>query len=169
MCDESLVRPRSIIFRNSLNSCIVIPVHKEDDKQYVNDYHPMSLLPVFGKIFEKIIFNELYSFLDREKLISTIWFMCKPLTLTITHEVFLHLIVILHSIFSVISKAFDKVWHEGLLFSLKSFGISGNWLNFIKPYLTDRFQRVLLNGHCSNWQPVLVGVPKDPFCDPCFF
>ena len=80
MCDESLVRPLSIIFQNSLNSCIypstwkkanAIPVHKKDDKQCVNNYRPMSILPVFGKIFEKLIFNEIYYFLDREKLHNT--------------------------------------------------------------------------------------------------
>ena len=72
------------------------------------------------------------------------------------------------SVFLDISKAFDKVWHEGLLYKLKSFGISGNLLNLIKHYLTDRFQRVLLNGRCSNWQPVLAGVPQDLW-DLCFF
>ena len=80
MCDESLVRPLSIMFQNSLNSCIypstwkkanVIPVHKKDNKQCVNNYRPVSLLPVFGKIFEKLIFNEIYSFHDREKLFNS--------------------------------------------------------------------------------------------------
>ena len=80
ICDEPLVRPLSIIFRNSLNSCIypcnwkktnVTPVHKKDDKQCVNNYCPVSLLPVIGKIFEKLIFSEIYSFLDREKLLDT--------------------------------------------------------------------------------------------------
>ena len=78
--DGSLVRPLSIIFRNSLNSCIypspsekanLTPVHKEDEKQCVNNYRPVLLLPVFGKFFEKLIFNEIYSFLDREKLLNT--------------------------------------------------------------------------------------------------
>ena len=64
------------------------------------------------------------------------------------------------SIFLDISKAFDKVWHEGLLYKLKSFGISGNLLNLIKHYLTDRSQRVLLSGQCSNWQPILAGAPQ---------
>ena len=73
------------------------------------------------------------------------------------------------SIFLDISKAFDKVWHEGLLYKLKSFGISGNLLNLIKHYLTDRFQRVLLNGQCSNWQPVLAGVPQGSILGPLFF
>ena len=80
MCDESLLRPLSIIFPNSLKSSIypsnwkkanVIPVHKKDDKQCVNNYCPVWLLPVFGKIFQKLIFNEINFFLDREKLINT--------------------------------------------------------------------------------------------------
>ena len=79
MCNESLLRPLSILFRNSLKSSIypstwkkanVIPVHKKDDKQCVNNYRPVSLLPVFEKIFEKLIFNEIYCFLDREKLLN---------------------------------------------------------------------------------------------------
>ena len=80
MCHKSLVRPLSIIFQISLNSCIypstwkkanVIPVHQKDDKQCVKNCRPVSLLPVFGKIFGKLIFNEIYSFLDRGKLLHT--------------------------------------------------------------------------------------------------
>ena len=111
MFDESLGRPLSIIFRNSLNSCIyqstwkkanVIPVHKKDDKQCVNNYRPVSLLPVFGKIFEKLIFNETFSFLDREKLLNTkqsgfrLSNSCVNQLFIITTKYFLHLIVILH-------------------------------------------------------------------------
>ena len=169
MCDESLLRPLSIIFRNSLKSSIypstwkkanVIPVHKKDDKQCVNNYRPVSLLPVFGKIFEKLIFNEIYSFLDREKLLNTNQSGFRPFDscvnqlLTITHEIFSSFdcnpSLEVRSIFLDISKAFDKIWHEGLLYKLKSFGISGSLLNLIKHYLTDISQRVLLNGQCLN-------------------
>ena len=52
-----------------------------------------------------------------------------------------------------ISKAFDKVWLEGLILKFERIGISGNVLN-------DRFQRGILNGHCSNWSSVLAGVPQ---------
>ena len=143
MCHESLLRPLSIIFRNSLKSSIypttwkkanIIPVHKKDDKQCVNNYRPVSLLPVFGKIFEKLIFNEIYSFLDREKLLNTKQSSFRPFDscvnqlLTITHEIFsaydCNPSLEVRSIFLDISKAFDKVWHEGLLYKLKSFGIS---------------------------------------------
>ena len=59
-----------------------------------------------------------------------------------------------------ISKAFDKVWHEGLIFKLEHTGISGNLLSLLKSFLNNRFQRVVLNGQCSNWSPVLAGVPQ---------
>ena len=59
-----------------------------------------------------------------------------------------------------ISKAFDRVWHEGLLYKLKSNGINGPLLTLIKSFLTNRFQRVVLNGQISNWKEVLAGVPQ---------
>ena len=56
------------------------------------------------------------------------------------------------AVFLDISKAFDKVWHEGLLFKLKCNGISGNLLNLFESYLSNRYQRVVLNGIESNWK-----------------
>ena len=56
-----------------------------------------------------------------------------------------------------------------MLYTLKSFGISGNSLNLLKHYLTDRSERVLLNGQCSNWQPILAGVPQGSILGPLFF
>ena len=190
MCDESLVRPLSIAFRNSLNFCIypstwkkanVIPIHKKDDKQCVNNYRPVSLLPVFGKIFEKQIFNETYSFLDREKLLNTNQPGFRPSDsfvnqlLIIIHEIFFsfdynssqdyNLTIILRSIFLDISKAFVKVWYESFHYKPKSLGISGNLLNLSKHYLSNMFQRFLLNGQCSNWQPVHVRIPQGTIFD----
>ena len=63
------------------------------------------------------------------------------------------------SIFLDISKAFDKAWHEGLLYKLKSMGISGERCNLLEKYLAGRFQRVILNGQTSSLKPVLAGVP----------
>ena len=92
--------------------------------------------------------------------------------LIITHEIFSSFYcnpsLEVRSIFLDISKAFDKVWHEGLLYKLKSLGISGNLLDLIEHYLTDRFQRVLLNGQCSNWQPVLAAAAQGSILGPFF-
>ena len=100
-----------LTFRNSLNSCIyastwkkanIVPVHKKDGKQCVNNYRPVSLLPVLGEIFEELIFNEIYSFLDREKFLNTNQSgfqpsnLCVNEFLIITHELFLHLTVTSH-------------------------------------------------------------------------
>ena len=55
-------------------------------------------------------------------------------------------------VFLDISKAFDRVWHRGLLFKLKSIGISGNLLNWFTNYLSDRYQRVCMNNATSSWK-----------------
>ena len=63
-------------------------------------------------------------------------------------------------VFLDISKAFDKVWHEGLIFKSKQNGISGKLLRLIKDFLSNRKQRVVLNGQCSSWMDVKAGVPQ---------
>ena len=63
------------------------------------------------------------------------------------------------AVFLDISKAFDEVWHKGLLFKLESVGISGDLLNIMESFLSERFQRVLLNGQSYRWASIKVGVP----------
>ena len=65
------------------------------------------------------------------------------------------------SVFLDISKAFDKVWHDGRIFKLQENGISGNLLKVLKHFLTSRKQRVVLNGQSSSW--------TDSFLDYCYF
>ena len=64
-----------------------------------------------------------------------------------------------------ISKAFDRIWHEGLTFKLKFYGIEGNLLILIKNYFKERKQRVVLNGPKSSWQNTLLLFHKFPFED----
>ena len=68
-----------------------------------------------------------------------------------------------------ISKAFDRVWHDGLLFKLKQNGVSGNLLGLIKSFLSDRVQRVTLNGKTSDWECIRAGVPQGSILGPLFF
>ena len=64
-------------------------------------------------------------------------------------------------VFLDISKAFDKVWHKGLIYKLKQNGISGKFLNVIIHFLSNRKQRVVLNGKYSSWANIEAGVPQD--------
>ena len=70
--------------------------------------------------------------------------------------------------FLICLRLFDKVCYEGLIFKLKSFEVSNSLLCLIESFLSNRFQRVLLNGHTSEWLPVNVGVPQGSILGPLF-
>ena len=73
------------------------------------------------------------------------------------------------AIFLDLSKAFDRVWHKGLLYKLKCSDINGNLFTLIENYLADRKQRVLLNGKCCEWLPICAGVPQGSVLGQLFF
>ena len=188
ICDSALVKPLSIIFHNCIKSgsfpytwkkSNVIPVHKKNDKQLINNYRPVSLLPIFGKIFERIIFNNIYKYLDEHNLLNPNQSGFRPKDscvyqlLEITHNIFSSFdcnpTLETRAVFLDISKAFDKVWHEGLVFKLKSVGISGNLLTLMESFLSERYQRVLLNGQSSEWATINAGVPQGSILGPLLF
>ena len=72
-------------------------------------------------------------------------------------------------IFLTYPKAFDKVWHEGLIYKLKQNGVKGNLLETLANFLNDRKQRVVLNGHHSKWANIEAGVPQGSILGPLLF
>ena len=188
LCDESIVLPLKIIYDNILNSTVypgiwktanVTPVFKKGDKQVVNNYRPISLLPICGKIFEKLIFKNLYLYLSNNDLITENQSGFRPGDST-TNQL-LYLVNEIHeafdnkecletrAVFLDISKAFDKVWHEGLLFKLRQNGVSGNLLKLFENYLQSRKQRVVLSGTSSDISEIEPEVTQNSVLGPLLF
>ena len=188
LCDDSVVLPLKKIFQNILDNSVypdiwklanVTPIHKKEDKQLVKNYRPISLLPICGKIFEKIVFNNLYSYFNVNKLLTKNQSGFRPGDST-TNQL-LYLVSEIHdafddpkclevrAVFLDISKAFDKVWHAGLIFKLKQNGVSGKLLNFFESYLYNRKQRVMINGSYSDYDNIESGVPQGSVLGPLLF
>ena len=188
LCDHSVVLPLKIIFRSIIETSVypdmwklanVTPIYKKENKQLVKNYRPISLLPICGKMFEKIIFNSLYNYLNGNGLLTKNQSGFRPGDSTSNQLLFL--VNVIHeafdnpkclevrAVFLDISKAFDKVWHEGLIFKLKLNGISGNLLKFFESYLHNRKQRVILNGSYSEYLPIESGVPQGSVLGPLLF
>ena len=158
------------IFPKQWKRANVTPVHKKDNKQLVKNYRPISLIPIFAKVFEKIIFMNLYNHLIDNDLITKNQSGFRPgdsvtnQLIYLVHEIFesfdSHKNLEVRSVYLDMSKAFDKVWHEGLLLKLKKNGVTGNLLKLMENYLSNREQRVVLNGMNSDWGSINSGVPQ---------
>ena len=143
------------------------------------NYRPISLLPICGKIFEKTIFNSLYKYFNTNNLITKNQSGFRPGDST-TNQL-LYLVNEIHeafedpkslevrAVFLDISKAFDKVWHDGLIFKLRQNGLNGGLLKLFESYLHNRQQRVVINGSYSDYLPIESGVPRGSVLGPLFF
>ena len=188
ICDDSIVLPLYLIFTNILSTGLypdawkaanVTPIHKKGPKYHVSNYRPISLLPVCSKLFERVVFKYLYNYLKCNNLITKNQSGFRPGDST-TNQL-LDLVNEIHnsfdsrksfevrSVFLDIFKAFDKIWHQGLMFKLRQNGISGNLLAFFHSYLSNRKQRVVLNGSSSPFYSIMSGVPQGSVLGPLLF
>ena len=133
-----------------------VPVHKKNEKNRKRNYQPISVLPIFGKILEKLKYDSLFSHLASCEFLNPNQLGFRPGDSTSSQ-----LVCITHTIFKVfncnpplnvrfvyhdISKALDRVWHDGLIYELKQCGVSGRFCSLIINFPKDRKQRTVLNG-----------------------
>ena len=159
LCDDTIVVPLKLIFNNISSTGVfpelwqlanVIPIHKKGSKQLILNYRPISLLPICGTIFEKIVFKHLYNYLISNNLITKNQSGFRPGDSTVNQLIYLvndihkpfdsRTSLEVRAVFLDISKAFDKVWHDGRIFKLKQNGVSGPVLNLFTNYLQNRKQ-----------------------------
>ena len=156
-------------FATCWKSPSVIPVFKNSgERSDPKNYRPISLLPVISKVFESIINSSLVNHLESLGLFSDHQYGFRSsrstadLLTVITERI--HRVLDIsgeaRAVALDISKAFDKVWHAGLLHKLKAYGISGSIFDLISSFLSDRRIRVVLDGHSSTEYTVNSGVPR---------
>ena len=154
-------------------------VQKRMKEMKKENYRPISLLPVISKIFEKLIYDSLYPYLASNMPINPNQSGFRHSDsiinqmISITHTIFqafdCNPPLDVRSVYLDISKAFDRVWYDGLIYKLIRCGVSGQLLALITSFLNDRKQRTVLNEQCSTWGDVTARFPQGSILGPLFF
>ena len=186
ICPEKIAKPLLIIFKKSLAQCKypstwkianVIAILKKGDSSLPSNYRPISLISCVGKVMERVVYKHVYNHLQRNKLIYEYQsgFLPKNSTVHQLLEIYNSILNSLEKreiscfVFCDFSKAFDKVWHKGLLYKMNSYGIEGNLHSWFCNYLYERKQRVVIKDNSSTLQTVSAGVPQGSVLGPLLF
>ena len=189
---SEICHPLEIIFNKSMlegkfpskfKIAHVLPVFKNNNKHDCNNYRPISLLTCISKILEKLVHNRIYTFLEQHKLLNPLQFGFRKGHNTIDAITcfFTKLLPKLDQkeynigVFVDLSKAFDSIDHNILLYKLEKLGIRGIAKTWFEDYITDRKQCVRLNKENTNDYyysklcNISHGVPQGSILGPILF
>lgn len=164
-------------YRNELKLGKVVPVYKDGDGSSPSSYRPISVLSVINTIFEKILSTQITSFASKHSIIcrnqhgfrshrstsSAVLVLTQQVNKALSNN---KLAVV---VFLDIRKAFDSVNHSILLAKLYDYGFRGRIHKLLKCYLSDRQQRVVIDGFVSSAESVVAGIPQGSVIGPSLF
>ena len=141
-------------FPSNWKDANVTAIHKKEDKSVPSNYRPISLLSQLGKVMERYVHKHIFNYISENSLLTPFqsgFIQGDSTTFQLLHTYHSFLEAVdngkeVRVVFCDISKAFDRVWHKGLLHKLACMGISGSLLQWFQSYLSNRRQRVVLNG-----------------------
>ena len=195
-CSEYIAKPLTHIFNLSVKFGIfpeamkiakITPIHKKGDKQDIQNYRPIAVLPVFSKILEKIMYNRLLCFLKKFKILTdeqngfrdnkSTTTACHIFIEQVQHALDNNLYAI--GIFLDLTKAYEVLNHDRLLHKLESYGVRGILNTWFRSYLSGRSQYVsltqidkkkgVLYKYSSSLRVNLNGVPQGSILGPLLF
>ena len=165
------------LFPQDLKNALVCPRYKAKDPMVFSNYRPISLLSIFSKTLERLMYVRLLEFLNKHKILNKFQFGFRNM-----YSTFMALITLLDNlrnalgsgncavgIFLDFQKAFDTVNHKILLGKLNCYGIRGINLDWFSSYLTNRSQTVIYNEQESEMKETLCGVPQGSVLGPPLF